>query len=126
MGNWRGPRTPTDPLLTTHHWRHTIRPYWQQQRLPCARCGQAIDYDGPRFYIINGKRKQNPRYLIVGHKVDRVTARRLGWTDQDINHLSNTQPECQTCSNQSGARLGQRLQHATPPTPRNAESLRWY
>lgn len=126
MNRWQGRRGPADPLLQTHHWRKVVRPYWQALRLPCARCGKPIDYDGPRYLTINGQRRQNPRYLVVGHKVDRYTARRLGWTDDQINALSNTQPECQHCSNRSGAQLGQRVQQTRQPRqPRIAETLRW-
>jgi hypothetical protein len=107
---WRGPRTANDPLLTSHHWRTTIRSHWKALRLPCARCGQAIDYLGPRYLTSpTGRRTLNPRYLIVGHIVDRYTAKRMGWIDQQINALSNTQPECLSCSNRSGAKLGQRV-----------------
>ena len=109
---WRGPRTTRDPLLTTHHWRKVVRPYWQRLRQPCARCGKPIDYDGPRYVVVAGKRTLNPRYLVVGHKVDRYTAKRMGWTEQQINAIANSQPECQSCSNSSGARLGQRVQAA--------------
>lgn len=113
MPGWRGPRTPPDPLLTTHHWRTTIRPYWQRLRLPCARCQRLIDYDGPRYLTTTtGRRKLNPRYLVVGHIVSRYDAKRQGWTEQQINALSNTQQECQDCSNRSGALLGQRVQQA--------------
>lgn len=125
MGRWRGPRTPGDPLLTTHHWRTVIRPHWQRLRLPCARCGRPIDYDGPRFLIVNDRRRLNPRYLVVGHIVSRYEARRRGWTDQQINALSNTQPECQACSNSSGARLGQRVQGSHTATAQLAETRRW-
>jgi hypothetical protein len=113
VGSWRGPRTGNDPLLTNHHWRKVIRPHWQRLRLPCARCGGPIDYDGARYLVVNGKHRLNPRYLVVGHKVDRYLARRMGWTDLQINALSNTQPECQTCSNRSGAQLGQRVQKSS-------------
>src|SRR5215212_4935515 len=103
---WRGPRTANDSVLTSHHWRRVVRPYWQRRRLPCSRCGRAIDYDGPRYLITaSGKRTMNPRALVVGHKVSRYEARRLGWTETQINALTNTQPECQACSNRSGARL---------------------
>jgi hypothetical protein len=73
-----------------------------------AICGRPIAYDGPRY--INGK--QNPRTLVVGHIVSRYTAKRLGWSEVQINALSNTQPECQACSNKSGARLGRQVQRA--------------
>lgn len=115
MGKWRGPRTPNDPALTTHHWRTTIRQHWQALRLPCARCGGPIDYDGPRYLTVQGRRRLNPRYLIVGHIVSRYTARQLGWTEQQTNALTNTQPECQTCSNRSGARLGRQVQATRVP-----------
>jgi hypothetical protein len=79
-------------------------------RLPCAVCGGPIDYTGPRYFVVNGKRIQNPRALVVGHIVSRYAAKRLGWTVVQINALSNSQPECQRCSNKSGARLGQQVQ----------------
>jgi 5-methylcytosine-specific restriction endonuclease McrA len=66
-----------------------------------------IDYDGPRY--LPG-RKQNPRYLIVGHIVSRHRARELGWPEARIHALANTQPECQSCSNRSGAKLGRQIQ----------------
>ena len=108
---WRGPRTAPDPALTTRSWRE-LRKHWQRLRLPCARCRGPIDYDGPRFLIVRGRRRLNPRYLVVGHIVSRRTARILGWSDAQTNGAANTQPECQTCSNRSGAREGQRAQRA--------------
>ena len=123
---WRGPRTARDPLLTTRAWRAN-RKHWQRLRLPCARCGKPIDYDGPRYLTVNGKRRLNPRYLIVGHKVSRWEANRLGWTETQTNALTNTQPECQSCSNTSGAQLGQRIQQARLATfaQRTDTSSRW-
>jgi hypothetical protein len=47
--------------------------------------------------MVNGRRGLNPRYLIVGHIVDRATAKRLGWSEAQINALSDTQPECAAC-----------------------------
>jgi len=125
--SWRGPRTSNDATLTSHTWRTKVRPYWQRRRLPCSRCGSAIDYDGPRYFITaSGKRTMNPKALVVGHIVSRYTARLRGWTETQINALSNTQPECQACSNRSGAQLGQRVRsgQATQPTPRVYRS-RW-
>ncbi len=121
MGQWRGPRTANDPLLTTHHWRTTIRRHWQAKRLPCARCHKPIDYTGPRYLIVRGRRRVNPRALVVGHIVSRYDARRLGWTDVQINALTNSQPECVDCSNRSGAKLGQQVQRQRA----KVTSLRW-
>jgi 5-methylcytosine-specific restriction endonuclease McrA len=106
---WRGPReSGKDPLLarSSHYKRN--RKHWQRLRLPCAVCGRPIDYDGPRY--VNGR--QNGRALVVGHIVSRYHAKRLGWTEAMINSISNSQPECQRCSNRTGAQLGQRVQHA--------------
>jgi hypothetical protein len=114
MSKWRGPRTSgKDPLLAraSHYKRN--REYWQRLRLPCAICHKPIDYTGPRYYIgPGGRRIQNPRSLVVGHIVSRWEAKRLGWSESMINALANTQPECQWCSNKSGARLGALVQRA--------------
>jgi hypothetical protein len=91
-------------------WTQVIRPYWVARREPCRRCGRAIDYTGGRF--IPGTRRVNPRSLVVGHIVGRDEARRLGWSNAQINALSNTQPECADCSNKSGAIYGNRLRSA--------------
>jgi hypothetical protein len=104
---WRGPRkSGKDPLLAraAHYKRN--REYWQRLRLPCAVCAKAIDYDGPR--TINGR--QNPRSLVVGHIISRYQAKLMGLSPTQINALSNTQPECQSCSNKTGARLGRQVQ----------------
>jgi hypothetical protein len=101
---------PEDPWGLTLTWRkHRI--HWKRLRLPCARCRGWIDYDGPRY--LPGRRL-NPRYLVVGHIVSRHRARLLGWSEAQVNALSNTQPECQDCSNRSGARLGRQLQDPNP------------
>jgi hypothetical protein len=105
---WRGPKSSgKDPLLAraSHYKRN--RQHWQRLRLPCAVCGRPIDYDGPN--IVNGR--QNLRALVVGHKVSRYHAKRMGWPEAAINSVS-TQPECRACSNRSGARLGRQVQRA--------------
>jgi hypothetical protein len=108
--SWRGPRkSGKDPLLakSAHYKRN--RQHWIRQRLACAVCHHAIDYDGPN--TINGK--QNPRALVVGHIVPRYWAKRMGMSEAQINSLSNSQPECRECSNRSGAKLGRMVQQAT-------------
>ena len=104
----------TDPLLSSHQWTVTIRGYWQQRQGPCARCGHPIDYDAGRYYP--GTRRVNPASLAVGHIVGRHQARRLGWTDAQINSLDNTQPEHARCSDRSGAQYGNRLRGARTGT----------
>ena len=108
---WRGPRTPSDPLLHGRD-RQRIREYWKRSGRPCAVCGAPIDYTGPRFFVVAGRRAQNPRVLVVGHIVSRRRAKLLGWTAAQINAIGNTRPEGQRCSNQTGAREGQRAQAA--------------
>jgi hypothetical protein len=106
---WRGPKSAgKDPLLAraSHYKRN--RQYWQRLRLPCAVCGQPIDYTGAN--MINGR--QNPRALVVGHAVSRYHAKRMGWSEAMINSVSNTRPECRRCSNRTGAQLGRQVQRA--------------
>lgn len=98
----------TDPLLTSVHWRTVVRPHWRALRLPCARCGGLIDYESGRF--VAGTRKVNPRSFIVGHVVGRDEARRMGWTDEQISAISNTQPEHARCSDRSGGQYLRQLQ----------------
>jgi hypothetical protein len=113
---WRGPRKQSSPIRRNSRQHRTRnRKYWETMRLPCARKAtkqcQAlngwIDYDGT-LYLPNGR--QNPRYLVVGHIVSVADAQRLGWTEQQINALSNSQPECLACSNKSGAQAGRMAQ----------------
>jgi 5-methylcytosine-specific restriction endonuclease McrA len=104
---WRGPRKPSNPIRNDRQHRTRNRKYWQTMRLPCARCNGVIDYTGP-LYLPSGR--QNGKYLVVGHIVSVADATRLGWTSQQINALSNSQPECLSCSNRSGAKAGRRAQ----------------
>jgi hypothetical protein len=123
---WRGPRTANDPTLSSRAWAK-VKQHWRALRLPCTRCGKAIDYDGPKYLIIGGRKRQNPRYLVVGHIISRYEARRRGWTEDQTNAISNSQPECVDCSNRSGARLGQKVQAAKAVRVRAVldESRRW-
>jgi hypothetical protein len=118
----------TDPLLTTKAWRVDIRQHHIRAGLPCARCGRPIAYGAPRY--LPGTRRVNPRSLVVGHIVGRDQAKRLGWSDEQINDLANTQAECARCSDSSGATYGNRIRGlrraASAPTPaRPATASRW-
>lgn len=126
--DWSTKREPPDPALQTHHWRVTIRSHWQRLRQPCARCHNPIDYDGPRYLEQPGQRRRlNPRYLVIGHKVSRRQARLLGWTSEQTHALGNTQPECQDCSNRSGATESNatRTPAVILPIARPVTSRRW-
>lgn len=106
----RGGKGGSDPLLNNAAWRGPIRDYWIRAALPCARCHGPIQYGAPMHYP--GTKRVNPWSLVVGHVVGRDKARRLGWSDAQINAISNTQPECKACSDSSGARYGNRLRGA--------------
>lgn len=103
---WRGPRTTRDPLLVNRAWLK-VKQHWRTLRIPVCqadRCylpGQPIGYDLPHTH---------PRALNVGHIVPRWKAKLLGWTDEQINALSNSRPEHRTCNLKAGARDGQRRQ----------------
>jgi hypothetical protein len=69
---------------------------------PCARCGGPIDYDGPRYLPLPGRRRENPLAFDAGH----VVAKAEGGTHE----LANLQPEHVRCNRVHGAHLGnQRL-----------------
>jgi hypothetical protein len=48
----------------------------------------------------------------------------MGWTEAQINHLSNTQPEHARCSDASGARYGNGLRTLTQ-SPFNITTDDW-
>lgn len=102
------PRAAARRLLDTVEWKVKIRARFQEAGRPCARCGVPIDYGGS--YYIPGTRRKNRRYLHVGHIIERDKAVALGWTDAEINHPSNLQPECASCSSKSGAQYGRSKQ----------------
>lgn len=87
----------------------TNKAHWRAVRWPCTRCGRTIDYNAPYWIKLpNGRQRINPVALVVGHVVSKAQARRLGWTKEQTNDLSNTQPECAACSLTSGATEGAR------------------
>jgi len=84
-----------------------LRAYWRHvERLPCARCGGQIDYDGPTYVQVwvDGrlKRKGNPFALDVGHKVEADLDKRKWYAPID------TQPEHARCNRKAGAQYGNR------------------
>jgi 5-methylcytosine-specific restriction endonuclease McrA len=99
-----------DPLLRGRDWQD-VRAYWRQRRLPCARCGSPIDYDTPH----------SPRSLDVGHIVPRDQAKAMGWPRERINAITNTQPECRTCSRSAGAIYGNAKRFGLRPCPVEAD-----
>jgi hypothetical protein len=107
-----------DPLLAraSHYKRN--RKHWQRLRLPCAVCGQSIDYDGPN--LIGGR--QNPRALVVGHVSPGITLKRMGWSEAMINATANTRPECRRCSNEQVRSWVGRC-NAPTPKPRSGSEL---
>jgi hypothetical protein len=107
---WRGPRKPRDPLLDTPLFRAN-RAQLKRLRLPCAICGQTIDYTQPAAFV-------------AGHMVSRRKAKQLSWTPAQINALTNLRPECRPCSNKTGAREGQQAQRAKLKQTRQAKTGR--
>ena len=91
-----------DPRLKTYEWA-LIRRYWQRERDPvCRRCwGRRgpIDYTSPRFTAgPDGRRRENPLALDVGHIVSREHDDRQVW------EIGDTQPEHVVCNREAGAR----------------------
>lgn len=100
----RRPSKGTDPWLQTYDWRVRTRAHFMARRDPCGVCGGAIDYQGGRY--LPGTRRVNPASLVVGHIVGRDQAKRMGWTIERANDLSNLRAEHARCSDRSGARYG--------------------
>jgi 5-methylcytosine-specific restriction endonuclease McrA len=107
-------RTTKDPLLSTPLYRRN-RAHLKRLRLPCAVCGRPIDY-------------ATPGQFVAGHIVARHLAKRWEWTEQQINALSNLQPECKRCSARTGAREGHLAKRAMRQRVRRAaltDAARW-
>jgi hypothetical protein len=107
-GLWGAPRPATDPRLKSAAWKRT-RAHWKAEGrrlgVPCWRCGRAIDYDVDYFRTtVDGRRKVNAIAFALGHVTGRDLAASLGWTDEQINDISNTRPEHARCSGKSGYR----------------------
>ena len=99
-----------DPLYAHPTWRFAQR-HWRKElskrRLACARCGRPLRRGMPR----------GDDSLDVGHITPRHDAVLLGWTVEQINHLSNTQPECQSCNRTHGASYGNEVRGRALPEP---------
>ena len=107
---------PTDPLLQGSDWE-AIKRYWRAHRLPCARCGIAIDYDSTI---------RTWRSLDVGHIVSRDQAKAMGWTRAEINSVANTQQEHQRCNRTAGVVHGNHKRGRIRPTvDRPVEAAEW-
>lgn len=119
----------TDPWLQTYDWRVKVRAHFTAARQPCGVCGGQIDYDGGRY--LPGTRRVNPYSLVVGHVVGRDQAKRMGWTIDRANDLSNLRAEHARCSDRTGARYGNALRGARrrgttrPHTEPLVTSRRW-
>lgn len=100
---------PGDSIYKRRDWKKAVR-YWQARLstgLACARCGGPIQRGGER----------GPASLDVGHIIGKHEARQMGWTEAQINAVSNTQPEHQLCSRRHGARYGNAVRGRALPEP---------
>lgn len=100
-----------------HHrsWAAAVR-HWKRQRgrLQCARCGGVISRAPGR----------GPDRLDVGHIIGVASARGAGWTIEEMNAISNTQPEHQKCNREAGGRAGVAAR-AAQLDPRPATTREW-
>ena len=110
---------PADPAIKTAEYRARrarLKAEARSVAAPCARCRGPIDYDGPYWLTINGRRVVNPRAFVAGHVIDRAAG-----GGHDL-----LQPECARCSITSGARTGARRLWATKPRrTRPSTAGRW-
>ena len=99
-----------DPIYQHPTWRAAQR-HWRKQLartgLDCWRCGKPLRRGMPR----------GDDSLDVGHRTPRHLAVQLGWSVEEINHLSNTAPECQSCNRTHGAIYGNQVRGRVLATP---------
>jgi len=118
-----------DPTVK-RNWQE-IRKYWRQVRGPCARCGEAIHYDEPRYaqVITKGgrlKRIENPWALDIGHKLTRDRTR----VGQRVSYPTgliapeDTQPEHARCNRRAGAIYGNNKHNVEPVINTNVKTSR--
>lgn len=62
--------------------------------------------------------------LDAGHIVGKADARRMGWTDEQINALDNSRPEHRRCNRHAGARASGRWR-TKPDRPTIRTSRVW-
>lgn len=98
---WRGRRT-RDPIYTSPSYK-TARRYWQTLALPCAICRRPINYAAP---ALTPSRRRNPWAYQCDHIINIARARRQGWTEDQINSLSNTRPTHAGCNHLAGIQAG--------------------
>lgn len=108
-----------------------IKRYWRYWRLPCARCGKDIDYDGYRYYWVYQRgtpvRICNQWSLDVGHIINRMDDPRLHsdrWDSGAKYAPEETQPEHVYCNRSAGARDGNRKRRVKKGTTLRT-SRRW-
>lgn len=99
--------------------------------MPCARCGQEIDYEGYRFYWVYQRgvavRVSNQWALDVGHIVNRMDDPRFidGRWDSGARYAPcETQPEHSYCNRSAGAKDGNRMRGVRKRTTLRT-SRRW-
>ncbi len=103
------PVGPADPRLKSATYKRTRAQLKREAKARgdcCARCRGAIDYDGPYWLSIGGRRRVNPRAFVAGHRVGRA--------DGGGDELANLQAECARCSIDSGAKDGSKRAHRRP------------
>ena len=121
---WQRGRT-SNPTYSSATWQATRR--WWQKRKPtvcraprCKHRGTPIDYTRGYFIATRaGRVTVNPLALSVGHIVSVAAARRLGWSEDKTNAVSNSRPEHTDCNSRHGSQLGaaianRRAGRATP------------
>lgn len=103
-----------DPRLKTPQWER-IKQHWRQVRDPCARCGQPIDYDGPRYVVDErGRKRENLMALDVDHILPKDIDHREVWQVED------TQPCHVFCNRQAGSLYRSAKHGQSRPLPRTS------
>lgn len=104
-----------DPRTQNGHRRKQLRKRYQQLGLPCALCGQPIDYS-LTYYIDpkDGKKKRHPMSLEIDEIVPTAEVlKNFGYEAAVKNALSfeGTQPVHRICNLKKGAKTRARMQN---------------
>ena len=100
-----------DPLYQRKDWRKVVA-FWQAR--------QGLECQAPTCLCPHGRLivdAEGPWRLECGHIVAKHMARQLGWSDEQINHLSNSRPEHSRCNRSAGSHYGNAVRDRSLPEP---------
>jgi hypothetical protein len=104
-------KSRVDPIYKRRDWRE-VNTFWRSRNnLECQAPTCLCPHGRP---IVDS---EGPWRLECGHIVAKHMARQLGWSDAQINHLSNSRPEHSRCNRSAGTTYGNTVRDRALPVP---------